>query len=229
MDMNEMFGEITDPAETKTDDGIVIDDIPNEFDEEEEGKSEPTVPTEATDEVKDAEDGDEQEKGEAEPEPESEPEPELKKSSLKPTELKAKAKKAKPESETMEETMLRLLLTEQNPELLEDALAKGKTIRGAWNYVVSVMRNAYIAKNGRTNGGMVGSPAVVLGIAEKYLREYEEGTVEPEVTHTPKKPAPVSKSAPSPAKVVEKVAKKAAKKAKKANESGEDLFSFFNA
>lgn len=224
MDTNEMFGEITDPAETKTDDGILIDDIHNELDEEE-GKPESTVPTEETDEVKNAEDGDEQEKGKAE----SEPEPELKKSSLKPTELKAKAKKAKPESETMEETMLRLLLTEQNPELLEDALAKGKTIRGAWNYVVSVMRNAYIAKNGRTNGGMVGSPAVVLGIAEKYLREYEEGTVEPEVMHTPKKPAPVSKPAPSPAKVVEKVAKKAAKKAKKANESCEDLFSFFKA
>ena len=139
-------------------------------------------------------------------------EPELKKSTVKPTELKAKSAKHKAKSESMEETMLRLLLTEQNPELLESALASGKTIHGAWNYVVSVMKNAYIAKHGRVNGGMCGSPAVVLGIAEKYLRENEEGTLEPEVSHTPKKPVKTD-----PAKTVESVAKKAASDAKKSS------------
>ena len=160
-------------------------------------------------------------------------EPELKKSTVKPTELKAKSAKHKAKSEYMEETMLRLLLTEQNPELLESALARGKTIHGAWNYVVSVMKNAYIAKHGRVNGGMCGSPAVVLGIAEKYLREYDEGTLEPEVSHTPKKsekPAPKTSSAKSEKKedakkIVEKTVKKAARdsKAKKVS-AQEDFF-----
>ena len=115
---------------------------------------------------------------------------------------------------TAEERMLEMLLKEQYPDTLKAALAKGKTVRGAWNYVVSVMKNAYIAKNGRVNGGMCGDPDVVVGIAERYLREFEEGALEPEVSHTPKKPAP--KPAPSPAKKVEAVAKKAAEDAKKA-------------
>lgn len=124
----------------------------------------------------------------------------------------------KPSAPTAEERMLEMLLKEQHPNTLATALANGKTIRGAWNYVVSVMKNAYIAKNGRVNGGMCGDPDVVVGIAERYLREFEEGALEPEVSHTPKKPEPkpAPKPAPSPAKKVEKVAKKAAEDAKKA-------------
>ena len=49
------------------------------------------------------------------------------------------------------------------------------------------MKNAYIAQNGRVNGGMCGNPEVVVGIAERYLREFPEGYTEPEVKVEPKK------------------------------------------
>ena len=141
----------------------------------------------------------------------------------------------KPSAPTAEEWMLEMLLKEQYPDTLKAALAKGKTIRGAWNYVVSVMKNAYIAKNGRVNGGMCGDPDVVVGIAERYLREFEEGALEPEVSHTPKKPEPkpAPRPAPTPAKKVEKVAKKAAEDAKKAADAkakkvADDMQMLFN-
>ena len=124
----------------------------------------------------------------------------------------------KPSAPTAEERMLEMLLKEQHPDLLKTALANGKTIRGAWKYVVSMMRNAYIKSYGRVNGGMCRSPDVVCEMAAAYLKSLPEGYTEPEVAPTPKKtakPAP-SKPAPSPAKTVEKVAKKAAEDAKKA-------------
>lgn len=113
---------------------------------------------------------------------------------------------------TAEERMLEVLLKEQHPDLLASALTNGKTIRGAWKYVVSMMRNAYIKSYGRVNGGMCGSPDVVCEMAAAYLKSLPEGYTEPEVAPEAKK---VAKPAPSPAKTVEKVAKKAAADAKK--------------
>ena len=125
--------------------------------------------------------------------------------------------RGKDEPLTMEERMLEMLLREKHPDTLAKAVAEGKTIRGAWAYVVSVMKNAYIAAHGRVSGGMVGNPDVVVQIAERYLREYAEGTVEAEVAHTPtakkeaaKKPVP----AKTPAQIAEETAKAAAKAAK---------------
>ena len=123
-----------------------------------------------------------------------------------------KPKKAAPPS--MEERMLEMLLREKHPDTLATALANGKTIRGAWNYVVSVMKNAYITAHGRVNGGMCGTPDVVVGIAERYLREFPEGYTEPEASHTPKKTAKPSTKTEATAKVVA-TAKAAAKAAKK--------------
>lgn len=88
---------------------------------------------------------------------------------------------------SMEERMLEMLLRESHPDTLKTALENGKTIQGAWKYVVSVMKNAYIAQNGRVSGGMCGNPEVVVGIAERYLREFPEGYTEPEVKVEPKK------------------------------------------
>lgn len=127
-----------------------------------------------------------------------------------------KPKKAAPPS--MEERMLEMLLREQHPDTLATALAKGKTIRGAWNYVVSVMKNAYITAHGRTSGGMCGTPDVVVGIAERYLREFPEGYTEPEAAHTPKKPTATktktdaAKTAVATVKAAATAAKKEAKK-----------------
>ena len=120
---------------------------------------------------------------------------------------------------SMEERMLEMLLREKHPDTLATALANGKTVRGAWNYVVSVMKNAYITAHGRVSGGMCGNPEVVVGIAERYLREFPEGSLEPETTHTPKKHEAqkfVKKPAtpPDPAKEAERAAKAAAKAAK---------------
>ena len=110
---------------------------------------------------------------------------------------------------SMEERMLEMLLRESHPDTLKTALENGKTIRGAWKYVVSVMKNAYISQNGRVNGGMCGSPEVVMGIAERYLREFPEGYTEPEAKHEPK-----PKTTNAKAEVI-KTVKKAAKDAKK--------------
>lgn len=120
-------------------------------------------------------------------------------------------------SKSYEEIVLEMILRERHPETLEKALAEGKTIKGAWNYVVSVMKNAYIAANGRVNGGCCGNPDVVVGIAERYLREFPEGTVEPETPHTPKK-KPDEKSAHEKIVDTAKAAAKAASdEAKKRN------------
>ena len=125
-------------------------------------------------------------------------------------------KPATPAPPSTEERMLEMLLREQYPDTLKTALAKGKTIRGAWNYVVSVMKNAYITAHGRTSGGMCGTPDVVVGIAERYLREFPEGTTEPEAAHTPKKPtktkADAAKTAVATVKAAATAAKKEAKK-----------------
>ena len=117
---------------------------------------------------------------------------------------------------TMEERMFEMLLREKHPDTLASALDNGKTIRGAWNYVVSVMKNAYIAEHGRKNGGCCGSPDVVVAIAERYLREFPEGYTEPEAAHTPKKTE--AKSATNKAKAAEKVVKTAKAAAKSAKD-----------
>jgi hypothetical protein len=125
---------------------------------------------------------------------------------------------ATPSAPSMEERMLEMLLHEKHPDTLATALANGKTIRGAWNYVVSVMKNAYITAHGRINGGMCGTPDVVVGIAERYLREFSEGYTEPEAAHTPKKPsktdgkANAAKTAVATVKAAANAAKKEAKK-----------------
>ena len=103
------------------------------------------------------------------------------------TEEEPQQKPEKCASPSMEERMLEMLLRESHPDTLKTALENGKTIQGAWKYVVSVMKNAYIAQNGRVNGGMCGNPEVVVGIAERYLREFPEGYTEPEVKVEPKK------------------------------------------
>jgi hypothetical protein len=128
-----------------------------------------------------------------------------------------KPKKAAPPS--MEERMLEMLLREQHPDTLKTALAKGKTIRGAWNYVVSVMKNAYITAHGKVSGGMCGTPEVVVGIAERYLREFPEGYTEPEAAHTPKKPATAKTDAAKTAVATVKAAATAAKKEAKKKDS----------
>lgn len=123
-------------------------------------------------------------------------------------------KPAKTAPPTMEERMLEMLLRERHPDTLATALASGKTIRGAWNYVVSVMKNAYIARHGRVNGGMCGDPDVVVGIAERYLREFDEGTLEPEAAHKPTKPTKADGKTDA-AKVAVATVKAAATAAKK--------------
>jgi len=126
-------------------------------------------------------------------------------------------KQGKPVSPSMEERMLEMLLREKHSETLEKALAEGKTIHGAWNYVVSVMKNAYIAEHGKVNGGCCGNADVVVAIAERYLREFPEGTVEPETSHTPKKPTQKTDTKAETKSVAKKVvatAKAAAKAAK---------------
>lgn len=110
---------------------------------------------------------------------------------------------------TMEERMLEMLLRESHPDTLKTALENGKTIRGAWKYVVSVMKNAYITAHGKVSGGMCGTPEVVVEIAERYLREFPEGYTEPEAKFEPK-----SKTTNAKAEVI-KTVKKAAKDAKK--------------
>lgn len=123
---------------------------------------------------------------------------------------------AKPSAPSMEERMLEMLLRETHPDTLATALANGKTIRGAWQYVVSVMKNAYITAHGRVNGGMCGTPEVVVEIAERYLREFPEGYTEPEAAHTPKKPtAPKTDGKANAAKTAIATVKAAAKDAKK--------------
>lgn len=123
-----------------------------------------------------------------------------------------------PSAPSMEERMLEMLLREKHPDTLATALAKGKTIRGAWNYVVSVMKNAYITAHGKVSGGMCGTPDVVVGIAERYLREFPEGYTEPEAAHTPKKPSKTdgktnaAKTAVATVKAAATAAKKEAKK-----------------
>ena len=117
---------------------------------------------------------------------------------------------ATPSAPSMEERMLEMLLRERHPGTLATALANGKTIRGAWNYVVSVMKNAYITAHGRVSGGMCGTPDVVVGIAERYLREFPEGYTEPEPAYTPKK-----KTKPDAAKTAVATVKAAATAAKK--------------
>lgn len=121
-----------------------------------------------------------------------------------------------PSPPSMEERMLEMLLREKHPDTLATALANGKTIRGAWNYVVSVMNNAYITAHGKVSGGMCGSPEVVEGIAERYLREFPEGYTEPEASHTPKKKTEVdaAKDRAKAAAEVANTAKAAAKAAK---------------
>lgn len=125
---------------------------------------------------------------------------------------------ATPSAPSMEERMLEMLLREKHPDTLATALAKGKTIRGAWNYVVSVMKNAYITAHGKVSGGMCGTPDVVVGIAERYLREFPEGYTEPEAAHTPKKPSKTdgktnaAKTAIATVKAAATAAKKEAKK-----------------
>lgn len=121
---------------------------------------------------------------------------------------------ATPSAPSMEERMLEMLLRERHPDTLATALANGKTIRGAWNYVVSVMKNAYITAHGKVNGGMCGTPDVVVGIAERYLREFPEGYTEPEAAHTTKKPskADAAKTAVATVKAAASAAKKEAKK-----------------
>lgn len=126
---------------------------------------------------------------------------------------------AKPKPPTMEEKMLEMLLREKRPDTLNAALANGKTIRGAWNYVVSVMKNAYIAQYGRHNGGMCGNADVVCEIAERYMREFDEGYLEPEAAHTPKrkseaKPKDAKAEAVKTVKAAAKAAKKEAKQTK---------------
>ena len=126
-------------------------------------------------------------------------------------------KQGKPVSPSMEERMLEMLLREKHSETLEKALAEGKTIHGAWNYVVSVMKNAYIAEHGKVNGGCCGNADVVVAIAERYLREFPEGTVEPETSHIPKKPTQKTETKAETKSVAKKVvatAKAAAKAAK---------------
>lgn len=121
---------------------------------------------------------------------------------------------------SMEERMLEMLLRESHPDTLKTALENGKTIRGAWKYVVSVMKNAYIAQNGRVSGGMCGNPEVVVGIAERYLREFPEGYTEPEAKFEPK-----PKTTNAKAEVI-KTVKKSAKDAKKSKaEQVKALFS----
>lgn len=118
---------------------------------------------------------------------------------------------------SMEERMLEMLLRESHPDTLKTALENGKTIQGAWKYVVSVMKNAYITQNGRVNGGMCGSPEVVVEIAERYLREFPEGYTEPEAKHEPK---PKTNAKAEVVKTVKKAANDAKKEAiKKAWES----------
>lgn len=129
---------------------------------------------------------------------------------------KTPQKPSKPAPPSMEERMLEMLLREKHPDTLAKALAEGKTIRGAWNYVVSVMKNAYITAHGRTSGGMCGTPDVVVGIAERYLREFPEGYTEPEAAHTPKKTElQTAKDKAKAASEIAKTAKAAAKDAKK--------------
>jgi hypothetical protein len=118
---------------------------------------------------------------------------------------------------SMEERMLEMLLRESHPDTLKTALENGKTIRGAWKYVVSVMKNAYITQNGRVNGGMCGTPELVVEIAERYLREFPEGYTEPEAKHEPK-PKTNAK-----AEVI-KTVKKAAKDAKESTTMQLSLF-----
>lgn len=125
---------------------------------------------------------------------------------------------ATPSAPSMEERMLEMLLREQHPDTLATTLAKGKTVRGAWNYVVSVMKNAYITAHGKVSGGMCGTPDVVVGIAERYLREFPEGYTEPEAAYTPKKQtktdgkANAAKTAVATVKAAANAAKKEAKK-----------------
>lgn len=130
---------------------------------------------------------------------------------------------ATPSAPSMEERMLEMLLREQHPDTLKTALANGKTIRGAWNYVVSVMKNAYITAHGKVSGGMCGTPDVVVEIAERYLREFPEGYTEPEAAHTPKKPtktkANAAKTAVATVKAAATAAKKEAKKEAKKKDS----------
>lgn len=121
---------------------------------------------------------------------------------------------ATPSAPSMEERMLEMLLREKHPDTLATALAKGKTIRGAWNYVVSVMKNAYITAHGKVSGGMCGTPDVVVGIAERYLREFPEGYTEPEAAHTPKKQTKTD-GKPNAAKTAVATVKAAATAAKK--------------
>lgn len=115
-----------------------------------------------------------------------------------------------PKQPTMEVRMLEMLLKEKHPDTLDKALANGKTVAGAWNYVVSVMKNAYISEHGRVSGGMCGNPDVVVSIAERYLREFDEGYVEPEIGHSGKKSNPKAEAK----KAVVDTAKAAAKAAK---------------
>lgn len=135
-------------------------------------------------------------------------------------------------NQSMEERMLEMLLREKHGETLEKALAEGKTIHGAWNYVVSVMKNAYIAQNGKVNGGCCGNADVVVAIAERYLREFPEGTVEPETAHTPKKPTKkpdakaVAEKVVDTAKAAAKAAKEEAKRKAKAVADAAQQLSF---
>ena len=125
-------------------------------------------------------------------------------------ETQQKPNKCAPPS--MEERLLEMLLRESHPDTLKTALENGKTIRGAWKYVVSVMKNAYITAHGKVSGGMCGNPEVVVGIAERYLREFHEGytaKVEPK-----KKAEPKPKTTNAKAEVI-KTVKKSAKDAKK--------------
>ena len=175
----------------------------------------PEAATEELDATTEAEDAaaDEQEAAATPPEQDGEDE------DAPEAETPQKPKKAAPPS--MEERMLEMLLREQYPDTLKTALAKGKTIRGAWNYVVSVMKNAYITAHGKVSGGMCGTPDVVVGIAERYLREFSEGYTEPEAAHTPKKkteakPSANAKTAAQTAVATVKAAAKDAKSEAKA-------------
>lgn len=125
------------------------------------------------------------------------------------TEAAAESEKPRKSNPSVQTRMLEMLLREKCPAVVESALAEGKTIEGAWNYVVSVMKNAYIKEYGRVNGGMCTDPNVVVGIAERYLREFAEGSLEEEVKHEPK-----PMSTPSAATAAVNTAKAAARSAK---------------
>ena len=87
------------------------------------------------------------------------------------------------------ERMLEMLLREKSPRLLEEALAAGKTIKGAWNYIVSVMKQDYIKKHGNKTGGMYADDDVVASIAEEYMKNLPEGATLKEAAPTGKSPS----------------------------------------